>query len=353
MFRTVGRGILWIVIAGLTLECCARLDDWISYGASPFGLYDPTVLDAFDDLGLHGRPHAHYLKWRLNSEGFRGPELDFSAVRILCVGSSETFGQFESEGHEWPRQLERLLNEHPPAGVHYQLVNAGYSGETFPTSLQRLPARLEKVKPRVVLFYPSLAHYLYPPGAKYAGPPQRPKFRWRMQGRIENALKTALPVWFQTWLRLRYIADAQGKQPQLEDMPTQVQNAFADDLRKAIELSQAAGAEPVLITHANRFKNRVTPSERFMLVSWNRFYPMLREDSFLRMEGSMNAVMRRVAKEKYVLLVDAAKAMPSGPWYFGDFVHFNDNGSAAFSRIVADDLGPRLTGQAQAALPSR
>jgi lysophospholipase L1-like esterase len=89
------------------------------------------------------------------------------------------------------------------------------------------------------------------------------------------------------------------------------------------------------------------------MVSWNRFYPMLREDSFLRMEGSMNAVMRRVAKDKGVLLIDAAKAMPSGPMYFGDFVHFNDKGSAAFSRIVADDLAQRLRAQAPAALPSR
>jgi lysophospholipase L1-like esterase len=90
----------------------------------------------------------------------------------------------------------------------------------------------------------------------------------------------------------------------------------------------------------------VDPGERFMLVSWNRFYPMLREDAFLRMEASMNGVMRSVARDKGVLLVDAAQAMPSGPAYFGDFVHFNDRGSAVFSRIVADKLAPRLRAQA-------
>ena len=342
-----------MAIAGLTLECCARLDDWISYGASPLGLYDPLVLDAFDNIGLHGKPHAHYLKWKLNSVGFRGPELDMTAMRILCVGSSETFGQYESEGHEWPRELERVLNKSAPAGVHYQLVNSGYSGETFPTSLERLAARLQLVRPKVVLFYPSLAHYLALPKEKYAGPPNRPKFRWRMQGRIENAMKAALPMWFQTWIRLRYIADAQGKQPQWADMPAELQERFGQDLETAIELSRAAGAEPVLITHANRFKDRVEPAERFMLISWNRFYPMLREDSFLRMEGSMNAVMKRVAKEQGVLLIDAAKAMPSGPGYFADFVHFNDRGSAAFSGIVAEKLAPQLMAQAQAALRSR
>jgi lysophospholipase L1-like esterase len=346
MLRTVLRGLLWTVIAALTLECCARLDDWISYGASPFGLYDPSVLDAFDEIGQHGRPNAQYLKWKLNSLGFRGPELDPAATRILCVGSSETFGQMESEGHEWPRELERVLNQRAPAGTRYQLVNSGFSGETFPTSIQRLPGRMRMVEPKVVLLYPSLAHYLALPTVKYVAPPRRPEFRWRMQGRIENALKAAMPMSLQTWLRRRDIASAQGHQPQLEDMPAEYLDEFRSDLEKAIQLSREAGAEPVLITHANRFKDRVDPGERFMLVSWNRFYPMLREDAFLRMEASMNGVMRSVARDKGVLLVDAAQAMPSGPAYFGDFVHFNDRGSAVFSRIVADKLAPRLRAQA-------
>ena len=343
MIKAVFKGALWCVIAALTLEACARLDDWISYGASPLGLYDHSLLEAFDQMGQHGRPYGRYLKWHLNSLGFRGPELDSSAIRILCVGSSETFGQYESYGHEWPRELERVLNHSAPAGSHYQLVNSGFSGETFPTSLLRLPSRLQIVKPKIVLLYPALAHYLSP-SSPFSGPaPGQPKFRWRMQGRIENTLKTAVPMWLQTWLRQRDIKAAQGSAPQWDNMPVEYQNAFCKDLEKAIELSRQAGAEPVLITHANRFKDRVDPSERFMLISWHRFYPMLREDAFLKMEAAMNAVIRRVAQRKGVLLIDAAQAMPSGPAYFGDFVHFTDQGSAAFSQIVAEQLAPRLT----------
>jgi lysophospholipase L1-like esterase len=345
MLRTVFKGALWCAIAVLTLECCARLDDWISYGASPFGLYDHSLLETFDQMGQHGRPYGQYLKWHLNSLGFRGPELDQSAIRILCVGSSETFGQYESDGHEWPRELERVLNQSAPAGRRYQLVNSGFSGETFPTSLLRLPSRLRIVKPKIVLLYPSLAHYLSVPASPFSGPPPvQPKFRWRMQGRIENTLKTAMPMGLQTWLRQRDIDRAQGSASQWDNMPLEYQNAFCQDLKKAIELSRSAGAEPVLITHANRFKNRVDPSERFMLISWQRFYPMLRADGFLSMEAAMNGVMRQVAEQEGVLLVDAAQAMPSGPAYFGDFVHFTDKGSAAFSRIVADKLAPRLYG---------
>ncbi len=260
------------------------------------------------------------------------------------MGSSETFGQFETEGHEWPRELERDLNG---AGSQYQLVNTGFAGETFPTSVMRLPERLALVKPKFVLLYPSLAHYLSLPELRKSGPPPpQAKFRWRMQGRLENTLKAVLPIPLQTWLRQRDIKRAQGNEPVLDNMPVEYQDEFYKDLAKAIELSRDAGAEPVLITHANRFKDHVEPNERFMLISWRRFYPMLREDAFLRMEVTMNDVMRRVAHDKGVLLIDAAAGMPSGPEYFGDFVHFTDKGSAFFSRMVAQKLRPELTAQA-------
>jgi lysophospholipase L1-like esterase len=349
MLKVLFKGVLWSVIFVLTLEICARLDDWVSYGASPFGLYDNSVLGAFDKMGQHGRPNAQYLKWKLNSLGFRGPELDPTATRILCVGSSETFGQYETEGHEWPRELEHVLNLNVPAGNRYQVVNTGFAGETFPTSVVRLPSRLAMVKPKMVLLYPSLAHYLSVPALRYAGPPPPPpKFRWRMEGRVETILKKVLPMRLQTWLRQRDIDKEQGREPMLASMPVEYQNEFSKDLEKAIDLSREAGAEPVLITHANRFKDHVDPSERFMLISWHRFYPMLREDAFLGMEVAMNDVMRRVAQEQGVLLVDAAREMPAGPQYFFDFVHFTDKGSAAFSGIVAQKLRPELTAQALA-----
>ena len=343
MVRVIFKGLLWSVIAVLTLESCARLDDLISYGASPFGIYDSSLLTTFDKMGQCGRPNARYLKWKMNSLGFRGPDLDPQALRILCVGSSETFGQFETEGNEWPRRLERVLNESVPPGRGYQLVNTGLAGETFPTSVQRLPDRLAAVSPKFVLLYPSLAHYLSIPTLHaFVSPPPRTVFRWRMQGRIETTLKQSMPMWLQTWLRQRQIDRALGRDSQFDDMPLEYRQAFCKDLETAVDLSRKAGAEPVLITHANRFKDRIEPSERFMLVSWHKFYPMLREDAFLRMEASMNDVMRQVARDQSVLLIDAAQAMPSGPAYFADFVHFTDKGSAEFSQIVGDKLMPSL-----------
>jgi hypothetical protein len=94
MIRILFKALLWSIIAVLTLEVCARVDDWVSYGASPFGLYDNSLLGAFDKMGQHGRPHGQYLKWKLNSLGFRGPELNEFCVWVppRPLGSSKPKG---------------------------------------------------------------------------------------------------------------------------------------------------------------------------------------------------------------------------------------------------------------------
>jgi lysophospholipase L1-like esterase len=340
------RRLLWCVIAASTLEICARLDDWTSHGASPWGIYDSSVLNAYDTLGQHGQPNAQYLKWKLNSLGFRGPELNPKAVRILCVGSSETFGQMESENREWPRQVEWLLNKDADGKATYQLVNTGFPGETFPTSVIRLPERLAEVRPKFALIYPSLAHYLYVPylAAKTPPPPPIPYFRFRMQSRIETTLKQVLPIWFQTWLREREITKQETRYgPTQDHIPVALETRFESDLKNAISLIRKGGAEPILITHANRFKDHVASEERFMLVSWRVFYPMLKESGFLSMEDSMNGVIRKVAAAEEIALLDAAPAMPTGPKYFSDFVHFTDKGAEIFSQFVAGHLAPNLT----------
>jgi len=339
MAKLILKALLWSVLTGLTLELCARLDDFFTHGAPLLANYDNNILNAFDKTGNRGRPFAHYLKWKLNSLGFRNLELDPQLPKLMCVGSSETFGQSETPGMEWPRQLERLLNENRPAKL--QIVNTGFAGETFPTSVLRLPERLATVHPAAVLFYPSVAHYLSLPFIPpYQGPPPPAPARPRMLARFETVFKQSAPLWLMTWLRLRQIEkDAPTYGPLIDNISQPLIDRFENDLRQAIRLTRASGADPVLITHANRFGRTVAPEERFMLTAWRKFYPNLREDGFLRMEQTMNDVTRRVAAQEHVLLIDPAPDMPPGPRYFSDFVHFTNEGATIFARSLAQSLG--------------
>src|SRR5437016_13078311 len=104
------RGALAVLLVVLTLEVCARVDNYVSYGMPFFGSDSIDSLYTTDRLGKCGLPNARYRKWKLNSLGYRGPELHPGRQRIICIGASETFGLYEDEGQEYPRQLERELN---------------------------------------------------------------------------------------------------------------------------------------------------------------------------------------------------------------------------------------------------
>ena len=143
-----------VILAVFMLEFCARLDDYISYGASMWSPYDRETMYVRDKIGKKGKPRARYKKWQLNSLGFRGPELQPGRVRIICVGSSETFGLYEAPGEEYPRQLERELNAWAGRNL-FEVVNVAHPGETVRTQILRAPETVEKVRPQIALIIPA------------------------------------------------------------------------------------------------------------------------------------------------------------------------------------------------------
>jgi lysophospholipase L1-like esterase len=330
------------VLAAVTLELCARLDDYIREGAPLAGVYSIANLFEFDAIGQKGRPGARFGKWRMNSLGFRGPEPAPNRQIILAAGSSETFGQYESEGKQWPEQLAQRIEARRPGA--YTVINTALAGETLPTTLKRLPGHLQRLKPAAVILYPSLAHYLQLPFIPpYSGPPPTPRFALRIQGRAETLLKASLPEFVQAFLRARQIdREAALYQPPASNMPPALQQRFAADLAQAISIIRAHGATPVVVSHVHRFGKAVSPEERYMLLTWRRFYPMLAEEAFLPMEETMNSILRQTAAAQGVRIVDPVPTMPTGPRYFADFVHFTDEGAAAFSNLVFNGISDCL-----------
>ena len=336
--RYLIRGAVWLGLALVTLELCARFDDWFTDGADPLGLYDQVAMVDFDSLGQRGRPFARYRKWRHNSLGYRGPEVPAQGCRVLCIGSSETYGQAESEGMEWPRQVERRLNQ-AAGGARFAVINTALAGESLPTSRKRLPETVARTQPQAAILYPSLAHYLTVPFLGEVRPPPPRRFVWRIADRADTVLKRNLPEPVQTALKAWQTSRAERGYAKIwSEMPPELRQAFRLDLENMVADLRARGIRPFLVTHVNRFGPAVKPEERFMLSSWRRFYPMLKEEAFLPMEASMNDVIREVARQTGTPLIDPVARMPSGPDYFSDFVHFTNRGAAAFSSLVADGI---------------
>ncbi len=343
----LARYLLCGVLFAVSIEVAVRVDDWITFKAPLFKNFNQESLVETDALGKRGKPYAHYLKWKLNSLGFRGPELRSDGLRIGTVGSSETFGLYESIDHEWPRELEQSLNSRP-GQVRIEVVNFAFAGMLVSTFEKRLPEFIKITSPQVVIIYPSIVGELYRAGnfgpkpkadGKAPTPPSPPASELRIKYRAETIFKNNAPHWLIDWLRerraLRVFADTPLVMGQA---PDSLLDTFREDIKRVIYDLRADGIVPVLVTHATYFGPRLDSHETPMMINWRQFYPMLKEEGFLDLEARANAALKEIALSEQLVLIDAASKMPEGGEFFADFVHFTDRGSQLFSELIAGRL---------------
>lgn len=344
------RGVLCALIFILFLELCARIDDVLTYNAPFWGPYNNEILLKPDKLGRWGKPGARYEKWQLNSLGYRGPELKAGTKRIVCFGASETFGLYEAPGKEYPRQLERDLNQF--AGKpEFQVVNAAFPGETLQTAILRVPQVVSQIHPIYALLYVPPANYI-----KIDKPasPSRPSqstsltegiLQMRVAERVSNLLKVALPKVVQTELRDLEIKRATAHVAVMRVLPQKNVDQYRKDLISMIDTLRVYGVEPILVTHATVFGSSSTIQDPDLLVEWRKFYPTLEASGFMDMEHRINEVTRQVAGCEHLVLIDAADEIPPGPEDFADMVHFTTKGAGVMARDLAAGLEPVLFSQ--------
>jgi hypothetical protein len=344
----------WAVLAlvfAATMELAARIDDRLTYGAPVFGAYDMEELWQATPRGYRGVAHKRYVKWGLNGFGFRGPEVrpDTGQTRILAYGASETFGIYEDNGREFPRALERDLNERG-APAPFEVINAGMPGMRVGSGISYIYDIGKAFHPKVVVIYPSPTHYIgvsHPycgrpmtmPSASAIALPQL-----RIAEKFKDRLKEALPAPGLTLLREAGIAWASRHGETLERVAPQSLDALDVDLRCAIKASRDIGAIPLLVTHANRFGRIRHDDDAYFLTGWRAQYPEMREGGFVDLENRANARIEAVAAQQGVRMVDAEAALGGNPAYFADHVHFTNAGAehmgALLSGAILDSLAP-------------
>jgi lysophospholipase L1-like esterase len=70
-------------------------------------------------------------------------------VRILAIGESTTYGLGVEPGMAYPKQLERLLNQHVSKGV--TVINMGVPGQTSTSILRSIDYQMQKYRPHLVI----------------------------------------------------------------------------------------------------------------------------------------------------------------------------------------------------------
>lgn len=331
-------------------EAAARLDDWMHQGvpllASPDHAHDLTVRDEF---GVHGRPGGRFKKWRLNAFGFRGAEITEEPApgrtRLLVLGASETFGLHESEGKEYPAQLaERFAARGRP---DVEVVNGAIAGVTVWSLKPYWEQWASRVRPRLVLIYPSTQLYLDddPPGPPHgdAAPSEGPAVRSRFLQRLEDVARQSdllreLRLQYQT----RCVLRGKGDDYFFRGAPQDRLDGFAADLAALVDSIRAHGAEPILVTHALRAASPPRPEDAGDLRAMRPFFPRARPETMVAFDDAADEAIRGLGRDKGVAVIDAAPALNGRREWFADLVHFNDAGAAAFADVLVDGVEPLL-----------
>jgi hypothetical protein len=345
------RAVGWTVLVGVGLEGGSRLDDRFRFGTpllSPYRSRDELVVR--DREGMHGRPNARFGKFVLNSMGTRGPEVTArktaAVLRVVTAGASETFGLHELPGKEYPRQLEDSLRRYCP-NRRPEVVNTAMPGMTLPTVIQDLRLRIGRLRPDVVVYYPTPAQYLLTriptaaaPDSSSAGPAAMGGFRLRSTARLAVGIRSLVPDAGRRWLRQRAL-QAAGDQAgsRFEQPPGERVAAFEQDLRSLVGSVHAIGAAPVLVPHANRFPEQpaeLSSGERDQLEEWLRYAPRASGAALLGFEAAARQATLSVAMDSGATSVDLPALLRGEPsTLFADFSHFTDLGAAVVAGAIA------------------
>ena len=348
MIRVLRRGVWTAFIAVLVVavaEATARVDDAVRLGVPLLVSPASSDLTMSDSLGTRGRPFATYQKWRLNGAGFRGGEITRApqpgCTRVVVMGASETFGYYESPGKEYPAQLADSLS----GNGCYEVVNTAITGLPLTGQIQLWNNWVSRFQPDIAVIYASPAFYLANDPPQFSRPRQggpvahTSKFAPRLLDRLKSRFD--YPDFIQRRRVLKKIAAAVDGKPVgwlYESVPRDRLTLFRSQLDSLVSSVRAKGAVPVLVTHAMRFGDPPEKKDEDLLRSWRQFTPRATEEVLLAFERAADSTVRDLAAERRVPVTDVAAAMTGRTEWFGDFIHFNDEGAGVIAGRIATTL---------------
>ncbi len=293
-----------------------------------------------------------------NALGFRGPNppADFSTrLTIVTIGGSTTECVNLTDGRTWSDELQRRLAATFP-GVWVN--NAGIDGQSTFGHLVLLRSVITRLRPKVAVF---LA------GANDVGLAERntfdvgtiptpSRFRTVQNAVVEHSEVANLLLNFARAARARdrgfghseldltRVEDWALDDDQVERVIEQHRAhlaGYAARLQEIASLTRSAGIEPVWLTQPALYgmgKDLTTGVDLARVKVNGRGNGLLE----WRLMELHNDVMRHVASDEHVLLIDLARELPKDSKYFYDFLHFTNDGAARVGSIIAAHLEPHL-----------
>ena len=292
-----------------------------------------------------------HLFWEMNERGYRGGDFDVpkpkGLTRIMVFGGSAVFDTKSTKGEDWPHRIEKQLRQY--GFLNVEVINAGVIGHTALESVGRLFSEGFVFEPDYVLIYNAWNDIKYLSSSKTVFRTLRPSLqgfdpriqnssaidRWLCEGsQLYNVLRR---IYYKTKMKignegLRQAGDTQNSIAALNPMGFR-QYQLAMEI--FVDLARNIGAEPILMTQARLVaKGQTLTPERAKRVDYH--HVGLSHEALVETFDRLDSIVRAVAADKNVGLIDASVKLSGQDWAFDDHVHVVPKGSEALAQFVAD-----------------
>jgi lysophospholipase L1-like esterase len=263
----------------------------------------------------------------INSQGFRGAEQRDARNRVACVGDSVTFGWHASkDAGAYPSYLAKEL-----ADLDVDVVNAGLPRSNSMDVFDAYVTRVQQMRPDVIVIivgWNDISYQLTSP-VEISEPQPIPLDAF-------STVQLARLILH----KIRVQSSDERVMREREQAPDRIRwqyvPVYGQVLRSMITLMRARGSSPVLVTLPHYLKKELSPEEKERMLPHLKSWPGVSYDGWLSAVLKMNDMIREVAANMDVPLVECADAIESR--YFTDICHLNDEGN----EILAKRIAPRV-----------
>ncbi len=280
------------------------------------------------------------IHFETNSNGFRGPEINFEKkFTILCLGASTTEGANSNEDNTYPQHLQRLINEEYQ---DIQIINMGHSGYT-PKDIYKLFKFNLDLNPDIVIYFEGNGNGLdrkevYSNESISTSTLINAIYKRLMIGRIiinsvPNAMKNI-------YLNSRVETFDLNK-----DRPSRKE--YFSELEKTIELSFSESIIPILVTPTNGWQKDIQfTDEEFVSMNKeiNDYWPLTpKEIELFYMDYAQK--YKDLAYQKGVKLINIENDFKDDKSLFlnaenklTDLHHFSPKGNKKLAELIFKEL---------------
>lgn len=269
-----------------------------------------------------------------NRFGLRNEEFDPRTppgeTRIALLGASSVLGTYAPTNADTSSTaLERLLNA-TPSPHRFRVVNAGLGGTTIHDQSTILAEMLPNLGISLVIWYPGSNDI----GCRAnAADPGSNSIRLPWPGLPSWVVSGDMIVKNTAWVRRGINVTHTILTPSFDIAATR------SSIDRGISMAREQGLSVVLVTAATSFRSSMEAEVIAKRASSALFFrPCYSGPELAAAIDALNDLIRGLARERHVPLIDAANLMPPELHFFGDASHFSVTGEQAFASLLNAEL---------------